>query len=77
MAGLGAGLGGGGGGLIWGGGRLEPGRKNGLLATPPKQKGEKITKASRFLQRVDTCLRFQNKELCARNKRDCTWPVVM
>jgi len=60
MAGLGAGLGGGGGGVTGGVGRLEPGRKNGLLATPPKQKGERTIRANRFLQRIDTYSRFQN-----------------
>ena len=50
MAGFGAGLGGGVTGIAFGTGRLEPGRKNGLLATPPKQKGTRTTSDSRFLQ---------------------------
>ena len=49
-AGLGRGLGGGGGVLTFGGGLFEPGRKNGLLATPPQQREEstKNKKALRY-----------------------------
>ena len=59
-AGFGTGFGCGGGVFTGGGGRFEPGRKNGLLATPPEQKGKSTSNKIRFLHNTDTYLRFQN-----------------
>ena len=41
------GLGGGGGGLIVGGGRFEPGLRNGFPATPPQENEDKTIKESK------------------------------
>lgn len=62
------GLGGGGGGLIVGGGRLEPGLRNGFPATPPQENEDKTIKERRFMYNLYTPLIFQIYLLRARNR---------
>ena len=62
------GLGGGGGGLIVGGGRLEPGLRNGFPATPPQENEDKTIKERRLMYNLYTPLIFQIYLLRARNR---------
>jgi hypothetical protein len=62
------GLGGGGGGLIVGGGRLEPGLRNGFPATPPQENEDKTIKERRLMYNLYTALIFQIYLLRARNR---------
>ncbi|MDA9119034.1 hypothetical protein N9J83_02720 [Opitutales bacterium] len=62
------GLGGGGGGLIVGGGRLEPGLRNGFPATPPQENEDKTIKETRLMYNLYTPLIFQIYLLRARNR---------
>ena len=67
--GLIVGLGGGGGGTILGGVRLEPGLKNGLLATPAQQLKEKSKRKKAVMYNFCTLTRFQMLDQRARHKQ--------
>ena len=62
------GLGGGGGGLIVGGGRLDPGLRNGFPATPPQENEDKTIKERRLMYNLYTALIFQIYSIRARNR---------